>query len=126
MTSTPPPGRTRPGHSRATRIASSMLAADTIMYPPTSSLTSTRGPSGGGCEVIRRPAPSLPPMSVRLSLNFSRHSLNLVYIACIWEGEGLSAFGSPPGKGRCKQRYLGMCSPETLIVVPTQYDAQVL
>src|SRR5262249_29264981 len=31
MTSTPEPGRTRPGHSRATASASSRLAADTIM-----------------------------------------------------------------------------------------------
>lgn len=44
-----------------------------------------------------------------LSWNFSRHSLNLAYIACIWAGEGFSA-GPPPGKLRCKHRYLGMFS----------------
>ena len=46
MTSTREPGRTSPGRWRATSIASSMVAAVTMMYPQTSSLTSTSGPSG--------------------------------------------------------------------------------
>src|SRR6185295_16804173 len=90
MTSTPEPGRTSPGQPRAISIASSRLAAETIMYPPTSSLTSTRGPSGTRSAVTSVPRPSLPPRSVRWSWNFWRQSVNFSYIACIWVGEGWS------------------------------------
>src|SRR5262245_60909475 len=108
MTSTPEPGRTRPGQLRATSIASSMVAAVTIMYPPTNSLTSTSGPSGAGWEVTSRPAPNLPPMSVRFFWNFSCHSLNFAYIACICAGDGFPLSWPPPDKLRCKHKYLGM------------------
>src|SRR5215469_6000008 len=66
------------------------------------------GPSGAGSAVTIRPDPSLPPISVRFCWNFSRHSLNFAYIACICAGEGFPP--SPPGRERCRHRYLGMVS----------------
>ncbi len=59
------------------------------MKPPTTSLTSTNGPSTTPDAVTTRPSDSsLAPMSRMASLNFSFHALKAANICCICSGEG--------------------------------------
>jgi hypothetical protein len=94
------------GLSLATSIARSMVSAETIMYPPTISFTSTKGPSVAPVFVTTVPPGWRgAPMSIILSLNFSFHASNVAYISCICAGEGCC---DCRGWLRWMKRYFGM------------------
>ena len=66
-------------------------------------LSERRHHPGARISITSTPEPGStgPGHSPAISLNFS-------YIACICAGEGFSALASPPGRLRCKHKYLGM------------------
>src|SRR5215207_9897440 len=93
------PGLISPGLARATSSASSRLSAAMIMNPPTTSFTSTKGPSvTPAAPKILPPGISFPPMSKMLSLYFSFQALKDANISCIWAGDGGEG-GSPVRRG---------------------------
>src|SRR5258706_4024918 len=67
------------------------------MKPATISLASAKGPSVTLEAVTTLPEDfSLLPISRRLALNLSFHSLKAANISCIWAGEGLFWLDPPP------------------------------